>query len=236
MDKIKEKLLKKYPCSLELHAHSSPVSVCSDFPYDKFADAFIKDGFDGVALTNHLTPKQLDTYGSCDKAAEFYLEDYRKIKEYAGDRLSVSLGAEIKFRENDNEYLVYGICEDDIPKLYSYIDKGIDVFYKEFKNDSNVIIQAHPMRPNNEHANPDSLDGIEVYNFHPHHNAQISAVAEYAKKQNKLITGGTDFHHEYQRKLSVLRCKKVPKNSYEVAELIKSGDFIFLLNGGVLIP
>ncbi len=236
MDRIKEKLLKKYHCSFELHAHSAPVSTCSDFSYDKFADTFIEDGFDGVVLTNHLTPKQLDLYGSCEAAAEFYLEDYRRIKEYANGRLLVSLGAEIKFRENNNEYLVYGICEDDIPKLYSYIDKGIDVFYKEFKSSSNLIIQAHPLRPNNAHANPKSLDGIEVYNFHPHHNAQISAAAEYAKNQNKIITGGTDFHHQYQRRLSVLRCKKVPKDSYEVAELIKSGDFIFLINGGIVIP
>lgn len=233
---MKEKLLKKYPYSFELHAHSAPVSTCSDYPYDKFTDTFIEDGFDGVVLTNHLTPAQLDISGSFDKAAEFYLGDYRNIKKYAGDRLAVSLGAEIKFRESKNEYLVYGICEEDIPKLYSYIDKGIDVFYKEFKTDSNLIIQAHPMRPKNEHANPHSLDGIEVYNFHPHHNAQISAAAEYARKHNMIITGGTDFHHEYQRKLSVLRCSKLPRNSYEVAELIKSGDFIFLLNGAVIIP
>ncbi len=236
MDKTKKKLLKKYPCSIELHAHSAPVSVCSDYPYNKFVDAFTEDGFDGVVLTNHLKPEQLDTYGSPKAAAEFYLEDYRKIKEYAGEKLTVILGVEVRFCENNNDYLVYGVDEEDIETIYSYIDKGIDVFYKEFKKSSNLIIQAHPLRDRNVHANPASLDGIEAYNFHPHHNGQIAAAVKYAKDNNMIISGGVDFHHEYQRKLFSVRCKKVPKSSYEVANLIRSGDFIFLLNDGIIIP
>ena len=171
MKNFKENLLEEYKYKIELHAHTKPVSGCSEIPCAEFAEKFIGYGYDGVVVTNHFMPDCLDRFKDGAEAAEFYLKGVTDVREAAGDKLSVCLGMEIRFTQNMNDYLVYGINEKDVEKCFYYLDKGIDVFYKEFKNDKNVIIQAHPFRDNIERVNPGSLDGVEVFNFHAGHNA-----------------------------------------------------------------
>lgn len=232
MDELKNRLLEEYKYRFELHAHSNPVSSCSELPCCELAQNLIDDGFDGVALTNHLMSSKL----SNKEYAEVYLKDYYDLKEYAGDKLNVCLGVEIRFVENHNDYLVYGVDENDIEKFISYFHKGIDVFYKEMKNEKNIILQAHPFRDGMVLSNSKSVDGIEVFNFHAGHNSRIPMAAKYTHDNKMLISGGVDFHHPWQRGHLAMRCKALPKDSYDIAELIKSQDFIFELGGSIILP
>ena len=232
MDELKNRLLEDYKYRFELHAHSNPVSSCSEFHCCELSQNLIDDGFDGVALTNHLRSSEL----SSRDYAEFYLKDYYDLKKYAGDNLSVCLGVEICFLENHNDYLVYGVDENDIEKYISYLHKGIDVFYKEIKNVKNIILQAHPFRDGMVLSNPKSVDGIEVFNLHAGHNSRISTAAKYARENKMIISGGVDFHHPWQRGHLAMRCKSLPKDSYDIAQLIKSQDFIFELGGSIILP
>ena len=235
MKTTKNELLSEYKYKFELHAHTSPVSCCSEISASDFARDFIEDGFDGVCITNHFSP-QLLRFATAKAAAEFYLSDYYSTKAAAGDRLSVCLGMEIRFTENCNDYLVFGVNDADIERAYYYLDKGIDVFYREFKDARKLILQAHPFRNGMVRANPKSLDGIEVYNLHPNHNSRIGEAARYAAENNMIISGGIDFHHEWQRNIFALRCRTLPRDSYEVSELVKSGDLIYTLGDNVIIP
>ena len=231
----KQALIDEYKYKIELHAHTKPVSTCSEMECELFANNFIKYGFDGVAVTNHFMS---DYFGDRNvrEATEYYLDGYRNVVEAAGDKLSVWLGMEIRFTENFNDYLVYGINENDIEKCFYYLDKGIDVFYKEFKNEKNLIIQAHPCRNSCVTANPKSLDGAEVFNFHAGHNAGMTKAARFAKENNLITSGGIDLHHEYQWDTFAVRCKTLPKDSYELAELIKSEDLIYTVGNSIVIP
>ena len=236
MKNFKSQLLEEYKYKFEFHAHTSPVSGCSQIPCTEFAEKFIGFGYDGVVITNHFTPDYPDRFKDGAEAAEFYLKDVADVKKAAGDKLSVCLGMEIRFSKNINDYLVYGINENDVEKCFYYLDKGIDNFYKEFKNDKNVIIQAHPYRDHVVRANPASIDGAEVFNFHSGHNPRMSEAAKFAAENNLLVTGGLDLHHPHQWATHTVRLKTLPKDSYDIAEIIKSGEMLFTVGNSIVLP
>lgn len=223
-------ILKDYPYTTELHAHSFPVSGCGDFSAEEVVEIYKSAGASSLCLTNHLGP------GNADLGAEYYLEDYRKAREAAGDALNVILGVEMRFEGSSNDYLVYGVSEEDIPRFIELVPHGIENFYKEVKSERNVIIQAHPFRKGVTLAPLDSIDGIESFNIHPGHNSRVGIGARYAKLKDLLVTGGTDFHHEGHQALCLMRSKEEMKNSYDVADAIKSRNVIFDCSGHIVIP
>ena len=224
------RLLTDYPYKTELHAHTFPVSACGDFSPEEVVDIYVAAGAHSLVITNHLS------HHNCEEGVDYYLGDYKKAREAAAGRINVILGVEIRFPENSNDYLVYGVCEDDIPYFIELIPYGIENFYKKAKTDRNVIIQAHPFRKNIVLAPEDSIDGIESFNLHPGHNSRVGVGARYAKLCGKLVTAGTDFHHAGHQAICLMRTEKEMKDSYDVAEAIKSRKVIFDASGHIIIP
>ncbi|MBE7009996.1 MAG: PHP domain-containing protein [Ruminococcaceae bacterium] len=215
--------MKKY-YKTELHTHTNPVSGCSDIEAKQLVNIYKEKGYDSVVLTNHFTIQMQGE--TIQEKIKWYLEDYYKCFEQGAlVGLNVILGAEIRFTENNNDYLIFGICPDDLFEVYKLLPCGIDNFYREFKTKTNIIIQAHPFRDGMENATPKSLDGIEVFNLHPNHNSRIGLAARYACENNMIVTCGSDFHHYGQECLCGILTKKPLKNSYDVSNVLKSGDY-----------
>lgn len=227
-------ILNQYAYTTELHTHSSPVSTCADFPSAEVVKIYKEAGVNSLVLTNHLNPTWSE--GSPKARAEEYLSDYRLAQEAAGKDLNVLLGVEIRFPESYNDYLVYGVNEEDIEQFISLIPYGLENFYKEVKSHKNVILQAHPFRKNMELAPLHSIDGIESLNMHPNHHAKPSVAFKYAKENNLIVSGGSDFHHRGHHALCLMRTKNEMKTSYDVAEALKSKESIFDCSGHVIIP
>lgn len=208
----------------ELHTHTKPVSGCSDIEAEQLVKIYKEKGYDGVVLTNHFTRYlQGETV---EEKIKWYLEDYYKCYEEGKlIDLNVILGAELRFTENNNDYLIFGICPEDLIQIYEMLPYGIDRFYKECKNEKNIIIQAHPFRDGMESVRRESLDGIEVFNMHPNHNSRIGLAAKYANENNMIATCGSDFHHHGQECLCGIITKKQLRNSYDVANVLKAGDY-----------
>lgn len=211
--------MRKY-YKTELHAHTSPASGCSDIPPAELVKLYKENGYDSVVVTNHFTSNLKGE--NVKEKIDWYLSDYYKCLE-AGKELglNVVLGAEVRFDENINDYLVYGINPDDLFDIYNMLSYGIDRFYSEYKNDRNIIIQAHPMRDNIAFVKPESLDGIEVFNLHPNHNSRIGLAAKFASENNMIAICGSDFHHYGQECLCGILTKKPLKDSFDVANTLK---------------
>ncbi len=227
--------LNDYKYKTELHAHTSPVSPCGDFEAEHVIKLYSEIGCDSVVITNHLCPWARET--EIDEFTKHYLSDYYRAVE-AGQKLGVNviLGFELRFTENHNDYLIYGVCPEDVRMAYEYLDAGIERFYKDCKNDKNVIIQAHPFRKSCVLAPIGSTDGIESFNMHPGHNSAVSLAAQYARQHDLLATGGTDFHHANHQGLCITRSRECLRDSYDVARLIRSRDYMLDISGSIVFP
>lgn len=224
--------LKKYKYYTECHAHTKPVSLCSDITPERLVEIYEKTGCNAVVITNHFDPYRLKF--SKKEAVSEYLGAYEKTKKCAekNGKLNIIFGMEIRFTENQNDYLVYGIDEKFAEKAYDYLDGTIERFYGEMKNDRNVILQAHPFRDGMILANKKFIDGIEAFNMHPVHNQRLPFACKYLEENKEMLTcGGTDFHHEGHQNSISLVSTFLPENSFDMAKIIKSRDFIFDIHG-----
>ena len=227
---------KEYPYKIELHCHTMPCSSCAEVDSKTLVKEYKRLGFDAICITNHFIPSFYEM--SNEEMWEKYYSDIEEITNLAKkEAIEIILGAEIRFSENNNDYLVYGIDKEFIIKAKSALNGGIDRFYKNFKNDKNVILQAHPFRKGMVLANPESLDGIEVFNMHPNHNSNNSYALRYASEYgNFIVTCGSDMHHEGHWGVGAIRTKTLPKDSFELAEILKSKDYVFDMSGLIAIP
>lgn len=229
-------ITKEYSYKTELHAHSNPVSSCGKFPADEVVRIYANVGCDTLTLTNHLTEHHT-VKRSVDELVEYYLSDYYKACDMAKELgITVALGVEIRFTGTVNDYLVYGVCPDDIEKMIPYVHTDIETFYREFKNDKNVILHAHPFRNNMEPTPIGSVDGIETFNAHPGHNSRIALATRLAREHDLIVSGGSDFHEEGRHATCILRTKQKLRDSYDIAEAIKSRDIVFDMSGHIVIP
>ena len=237
---IKEKLKSEYKYRIEMHAHTNPVSPCGEATPAELAEIYSKCNYDAIVLTNHFIYELLNKLPE-KEAIDRYLNDYELLsKECEKYAIKVLLGAEIRFCQNNNDYLLYGVDRELLEKTFDYLPKGIEAFGKEVKSEKTVFIQAHPFRDGIEKVSSELLDGMEVFNMHPGHNARIGLASKYAEDNGmsiKII--GSDFHHKCvnHEGVGALRTKVLPEDSYELAEILKSGDYIFdIADNEIIIP
>lgn len=231
---LKQQLIAEYPYKFELHAHSNPASCCSELPPAELVQRCKNAGASGLVLTNHAvwwmkeTPKE-------EWCAQ-YLKDYLETKA-AGERLGVKvlLGFEIRFMDNDNDYLLFGFDEDFIPTVYDWMDKQAKAFYTEYHTEEVLMIQAHPERVNMMEMGRDCVDGYEVFNMHPGHNSRVAVAARLHATHGGVVTGGTDLHHPGHEG-SLFTCfAEMPQDEKDLVRLLKSGDYVFMMQDKVIL-
>jgi len=227
-------LLRAYKFKLELHAHTSPASSCSEIAPEELVQIYKSLGYDAVVVTNHF-PGGETAADTADTYVDRWLDDYHRARaegERAG--LTVLLGAEFHTADLRNDYLAYGIGRDDLIKAYSLARGDIAAFRAGFKNDRNLLIQAHPFRDGITRVDPSLLDGVETYNVHPHHNSRIGLAVKYAHENNLPAICGTDFHHHGHEGLAAVLARELPQDSFELARLIAGGDYLMCVCGEVV--
>ncbi len=179
----------------ELHCHTSEVSINAAANLKETVDLYIENGYTTVVLTNHLSD-QAQYYGEGNgKHIDNFIDCYKKMKEYAGDRLNIILGAEVRLNGRiRNDYLIYGITEDFLRRETGLLDMEIKQFSALCRENGFLVIQAHPMRVNMTVTDPRYLDGIEVYNggiYNDSHNDLADKLANY---HDYIKTSGSDQH------------------------------------------
>ena len=236
MKNLKETLAAEYPCRIELHAHTTPASKCSEITPGQMVQSYKDIGFDALVLTNHFLRKD-DM--SKEEYIDFYMADYERTRE-AGEQLGIKvyLGTEIRFTENSNEFLVFGVTRSMLEDVYDLLPYGVENFRQQYSLPDSVFVQAHPMRKNSTPVAPELLDGVEVFNTHPHHDSKIGPTALFAQKNKmEIITGGSDFHHPNlnHEGLAAMRTRYLPEDSFGLAAILKEKDYILEVGRGILV-
>lgn len=181
----------------DVHVHTSEVSQCGHVDARTVARLYKDAGYTGIVITDHYYEAYFQSLGNIDWSSkiDIFLHGYKQALE-EGEKIGLTVipGMEIRFTENYNDYLIYGIDQyflKTCPKLYLL---GLEGFRKEFKDAGLLVYQAHPFRDRMERANPLLLDGIEVFNGNPRHDSRNDLAYNRAKNYSLKMISGSDFH------------------------------------------
>jgi len=231
-----QSFLSSYRYKIELHAHSSPISSCAKHDVPKMMSLLKKEHFDGVVLTNHFYAG--GKFMKTEDPVSTYLADYYQACE-EGEKVGIRvyLGAEYRFAENSNDYLVFGADEALLRETVTRFDMTFNQFYEQYHREDLLIVQAHPFRPGLVQMDPSHMDGVEAFNVHPHHNSMVALAARWGQENSiPVILAGTDFHNPGYEGLAATRTKILPKDNRELVALLRSGDYMMEIAGCPLLP
>ncbi len=241
---IKSQLKADYKYKIEAHAHTSPVSPCSEATPKEVVRIYKELGYDAICITNHFFLwlfEHQDIYQNLTKEEKIdrYLADFYEAK-LEGDKLKINviLGAELRFIESENDYLIYGVDRDDLLEIYDHLGGTVENFRKNLNLPNSVFIQAHPFRSPSTPADASLLDGIETFNLHINQNSKIPLAVRYAKENDVNITlSGSDFHHPGtgNEGATALLSKTLPCDTFEFTEILKSCDYLFEIGGHTIV-
>jgi predicted metal-dependent phosphoesterase TrpH len=221
---------------IELHAHSAESSRCGSIGAAETVNKYYEAGYQVLVLTDHYYARFFDKINnlSWENQLEKYLMGYHKaVKAAENLDFKVFLGIEIKFNDDPNEYLVYGLKEEFLKKNPNLHQLSLAEFkaLTAAQNKEFLIYQAHPYRPGMKPAADQLLDGLEVYNGNPRHDSQNDKALSHAEKQNLKMISGSDFHEYEDLARGGIAAEEIPANISELILLLKSGDYKLIRNG-----
>lgn len=218
----------------ELHAHTREASACADFSVCDVVDKYLAAGYSTLVLTNHYTQTRLkNELEACGISwVEHFIGVYHKMRDYANGKMNILLGCEIRFPENDNDYLVFGVTEEFLRK-YPDIHKMSHKTFSTFARENGLLfVQAHPFRDKMTMVNPKYLDGMEVYNAHFKHDSRNYLANEYATRLGLIRTSGGDFHHPEHVPGDAGIITDFPITTMdELVQTLKSGNYTLICRG-----
>ena len=186
-------------------------------------------GFTGIVITDHLHNEYLsrtDATHNWDDVVDRYMTGYRAAKA-RGDQvgLEVLFGAELRFPENDNDYLVYGIDEAWLRRNPYVCGMSHSAFFAKFHTEV-LIIHAHPYRDGNTEVFEDSVHGSEIINGNPRHENGNEQALELCRRHRAFYRlAGSDTHQAGdEARAGVLLPQRV-RDSYAYKHLIETRQF-----------
>lgn len=215
----------------ELHAHTAECDRVAQHSGAEMVRLYADAGYSGMVITDHYFSLFYewfkDEFCPSDHKSiiDRYLRGYHSARNEA-ERIGFSLlcGAEVRFDNTPNDYLIYGLEEDDLYTL---------PLLNRLKNlrellavlpDRAVVVQAHPFRDNMTVVSPDLLFGVEAHNGRtsPFRNKMAR---DYAEHYGKVMTSGSDFHKLKDLAKGGIATPRTVTCSAELVELLKSGDY-----------
>lgn len=215
---------------IETHLHTKIISECGGLYPDRLAQLYYEGGYAAICITDHYNRPSFD-YAGIDLNApgdkmQAFLEGYRQLKEEAGKYgILVYEGAELRFDQCENDYLIYGFHHELLSDPQTVMRMGLHEFIPLSREDGALLIQAHPFRPSCIPAPAEYIDGVEVFNQNPRHNSHNDEAMAYANRHSLIKTGGSDCHREGDQCTSGILSDTLPRDSFEFAALLRSGNY-----------
>lgn len=210
----------------DTHIHTKESSSCGEVFAADVVKRYKSLGYDGIIVTDHVHKRQFEKHGETYALqAEKFLEGYRTAKKFESENFHVILGMEIRFSENDNDYLVYGFDEDFVFSHELSAFASLKEFKPLAKENGLILFQAHPFRKNITVIDPKSVDGFEVYNGHANHESNNDIAYRWAKKYSQRMLSGSDFHGNVKMEAGGVYFEEYVKTSEDVARLLRENRY-----------
>lgn len=213
----------------DTHIHTIETSPCGKLGAADTIDYYASHGYAGLVITDHLHEefiRESDNRKGWDHIIDLYLAGYRAAKKRGSEiGFDVILGAEMRFNDNNNDYLIYDIDEAWLRNHPYVIRRSIHEFYEEFHNEV-LIMHAHPYRDGNLTVFEDAVHGIELINTNPRHENHTDHAIKLAGRHHEYyLQAGSDMHQEPDRCQAGIITKQRIRDSHEYAEVIRSGNY-----------
>lgn len=219
----------------ELHCHTGEVSTCATCSAEKTVELYKEARYDGIVITDHFSGLTFPphNYFNIKKMAAHYLKGYKAALSAAGENFTVLLGMEIRFLLTKNDYIVYGATEDFVENSGNFLFDNLKDLYLKVKENGMLLVQAHPFRGYVNRANPEYLDGVEVFNgkFKTQEENEKSLLWGKEKKL-RVFTSGSDHHHI--RNIingGILTDRRIKTNS-DLIQILTSGEYELIKQEG----
>ncbi len=215
---------------IETHLHTAHVSRCGHLDAAEIVSLYKAAGYSAIIVTDHYNRTTfeylgIDTTAPSDKIHAF-LNGYRQVREEGVKQgLRVFRGAELRFDESENDYLLYGWRDDLLADPETVFRMGIAAFSPVARGQGALLIQAHPYRHGCTPAIACYIDGVEVYNASPRHDSRNHLARQYADEFGLIASSGSDCHRTEDVGRAGILCERLPSDSYEMMRLLRSRNY-----------
>ena len=186
----------------ELHTHTFECDRDAYLSARELVRLYKEAGYDGIVITDHYIERFFTRWFPDEVAGltheqqvSRWLKGFRTARE-EGERIGFTVlpGAEVRFDNHPNDYLIYGLHEAffyTVPRLNELknVNELLDLLPQDV-----CVVHAHPFRNNMVVETPaEGLFGIEVFNggtdqFRNH------LARQFADHYNLAMTSGSDVH------------------------------------------
>lgn len=191
-------MAKKY--KYEMHLHTGETGRCAKVPAKEAVEDYVKIGYDGICVTNHLDKSMLEEMDGKNDEEKMtsWLSGYRLAKRHAEKfkDFDVILGAEIRLENSREEFLLYGIDGSILIELADMFFCSQKQLYEVGERVGFIVCQAHPFRNGQIPAKTKYIHGVEVYNSNPRHENRNERAFLFAEENNKIMISGSDYHQK----------------------------------------
>ena len=219
---------------IETHLHTAECDIYAHVKAKDIVRLYKDAGYDCIVVTDHYFSLFFDWFkdelaGKTHKQiVQRWLRGFYTARE-EGEKLGISVlsGAEVRFDNTINDYLVYGGDEDffmHAPFLNTLSD--VKELISILPEDAGVV-QAHPFRNKMTVEDPTPLFGIEVHNGGTDE-FRNSMAKMFAEHYGKAMLSGSDFHMENHLARGGIECDTPIKTSAELCSLLRAGKYTLL--------
>lgn len=211
----------------ELHCHSNDISACARVSTQDIINKFYSAGYSTLVLTNHFNDYTVKHVGATtwDEWIDRFVGAYEKLKEEAKGKLNILFGLELRLKDSDNDYLVFGATEEFLRSIPNVFDLWPEDFHSLASENGCLFIQAHPFRNHMKIKPPSCLDGVEVFNGHFGHDSRNDIAELWAEKYGLIKTAGTDFHYNDSPANGGILTECEITSMDQLIEILKSGNY-----------
>lgn len=215
---------------IETHLHTNHASQCGWLDAAALAEGYARAGYAAAAVTDHYNRTtfeylKVDLSAPGDKVSAFLI-GYRRMEEAcARHGIRVYRGAELRFDECENDYLLYNYPDSLLADPEEIFRMGVAAFAPLARAAGALMIQAHPYRRKCTPAIACYLDGVEVMNRNPRHENHNDRAEEYAGQFGLLRLGGSDCHRTEDIGLGGILTRELPEDGGALVRLIREGRY-----------
>ena len=218
---------------IETHLHTNHTSKCGWLDAAALAEGYAQAGYAAVAITDHYNRDTFDHLhleaASPEEVLSVFLDGFRRLEgECARVGLKLYKGAELRFDECCNDYLLYNYPDELLARPEEVFHMGIAAFAPLAREAGALIVQAHPYRKKCTPAIACYLDGVEVMNRNPRHENCNDRAEEYARQFGLLRTGGSDCHRMEDIGQGGILAPILPADDAAFAGLLREGGYTII--------